>query len=155
MQLRKTGQARILARSCQAVSHWWPAAEICIVWPTPLCSIFLSKIIIWTRFWGVEPCTLEFVDSLFSITSCTKPIQAFVFPAWPFMASIWVWHLWDSGQTDPEPRMSDNYSKVPFDFWTSGDLFAVPYLCSLAYMGREESLDLYLQMCGMWPLRKN
>lgn len=41
----------------------------------------------------------------------TRPLQAFVFPAWPLMAGIWVRHPWDSGQPDPEPGVSEDYRR--------------------------------------------
>ena len=35
-----------------------------------------------------------------------------MFPAWPFIGGVRVWHLWDSGHTDPEPSMSEDSLKT-------------------------------------------
>lgn len=112
---------------------------------------FPFKIIIRTYFWGGEAYTLNSLIPSFPYFSYTKPLQAFAFPSSLSLPGRHrVWRLWDSGQTDPEPRMSKDYPKVPSDFGSAVIyLFSVPCLCSLAYVGREESLGLYLQMCGM------
>lgn len=142
--------ARILPRSCQGVSYWWPAAKISIVRPTWLCFIFLLKIIIWTYFWGAEAYTLEFVDSLLSLFFLHQASLSICISSHSLHGRHRVWRLWNSGQTDPEPRMSKDYPKVPSDFRPAVIyLFSVPCLYSLAFVGREESLGLYLQMCGI------
>lgn len=110
-QLRKTGQARILSRSYPCgLTLVACSSDLCSL--GPLCFICLFKIAIWTHFWGVEAGNLEFVGSLLLLLFfCIRPLQAFVFPAWPFMASTWVWYPWDSGQPDPEPRISEDYPR--------------------------------------------
>lgn len=40
-------------------------------------------------------------------------------------------------------------------FGPRGDFFSVPYFYSLVHTARKESLDLCLQMCGLWPVRSN
>lgn len=99
---------------------------------------------------GAEAYTLEFVDSLFSLFFLHQASSSICISSLSLHGRHRVWCFWDSGQTEPEPRMSKDYPKVPSDFGPAVIyLFSVPCLCSLAYVGREESLDLYLQMCGM------
>lgn len=93
------------------ISHYWPTAKICVAWPTPLCCIAFLKLYFEHMFEAWRDALLNLLILSFPYFLTAKPLWPFVFPSWSFMENFWVWHHWDSGQTDPEPRMSKDYLK--------------------------------------------
>lgn len=104
-----TGQASLLSRGfhtggLQRSSTLWSHCTSFSFLNYPLNIFLRCRVMHSWICWFLFPCFLT--QSLF---------KAFVFPAWPFVASVWVWHPLNSGQPVPEPKVSKDYLKTKWE----------------------------------------